>query len=77
MAYIMAIEPEKKEPPKIWSKWEWRGCVRPVFDIAGVESWAVRYRCPRCGFTHTFIQDHGHYVFCPSCGEQNMGVENE
>lgn len=74
MEYTTAKEPEEITPKVPWSKWEWLGCVRPVYDLAGVESWGERYRCPKCGFVHTCIQDHGHYVFCPSCGEQNMGV---
>lgn len=75
MGYMMAKEPEEITQKAPWTKWEWRGCVRPVYDLAGGESWGARYRCPKCGFVHMFIQDHGHYVFCPSCGQKNMGVK--
>lgn len=39
-----------------------------AWDVAGVCTFAVNYRCNLCGFVHTCIEDEGKYAFCPSCG---------
>lgn len=39
-----------------------------AWDVSGVCTFAVNYRCSICGFIHTCIEDHGKYAFCPSCG---------
>ena len=39
-----------------------------AWDVAGNKTWAQKRQCTNCGFIHYFIEDHMHYVFCPSCG---------
>ena len=40
-----------------------------VFDLAGVETWAVRITCSECSFSLNFVEGHtAQYRFCPSCG---------
>ena len=45
----------------------------PQYDIMGVKTWGVAYRCSECGFVHSVIEDFGHYVFCPNCGADMRG----
>lgn len=49
---------------------EWTAIRRreSQYDLAGVKTWAVVYRCSKCGFINTVIEDFGHYSFCPQCG---------
>lgn len=49
-------------------KWIDKGIVEPVWDICGAKTWGHKYKCPKCGFAHTFIENHGIYNFCPICG---------
>lgn len=40
-----------------------------VFDLAGVETWAVRMTCSECSFSLNFVECHtSQYGFCPNCG---------
>lgn len=57
-------------------KWEIRGKIT-AYDICGVKTWGIKRRCNKCGFAHVFIEDHGHYSFCPNCGEKNEEVAEE
>lgn len=46
-----------------------------VFDLAGVETWAVRMTCSECSFSLNFVEGHtAQYRFCPQCGAR---MENE
>lgn len=48
-----------------------------VFDLAGVETWAVRMTCSECSFSLNFVEGHtAQYRFCPQCGAR-MESENE
>lgn len=42
----------------------------PQYDIGGVKTWAMVYRCSECNFLHSVIEDFWHYAYCPSCGAQ-------
>jgi len=49
-----------------------------VYDLHGVPTWGVNYMCDKCGFITTAIQDHfGQYKFCPNCGADMRGGEDE
>ena len=48
-----------------------------AWDISGVHTYAARYKCSKCGFIHNCIEDHGHYHFCPNCGEDMRGTSDE
>lgn len=39
-----------------------------AWDITGVHTFAAQYRCDKCGFVHTVIEDLGRYSYCPNCG---------
>lgn len=40
-----------------------------VFDLAGVETWAVRMTCSECSFSLNFVEGRtAQYRFCPYCG---------
>ena len=49
-------------------KWVFMERREPQYDITGVKTWGVAYRCSNCGFVHSVIEDFGHYAFCPNCG---------
>lgn len=61
------------ERPK--GKWELYKSKVDCYDVAGVKTWANKYRCCNCGFIHTVIEDFGHYDFCPNCGTGMREVE--
>lgn len=70
-----------KELDKAENKGEWIPLVEEngddyieAYDIAGVHTFAARYRCDKCGFIHFCIEDHGEYNFCPNCGADMRGV---
>lgn len=48
-----------------------------AFDVEGVETWGVKYKCSECGFVHTFIEDHMCYGWCPNCGAKMDGEAKE
>jgi len=63
--YATTIEERKT------GKWIFHERREPQFDISGVKTWGVAYKCSECGFIHTVIEDFGHYQFCPNCGSDN------
>ena len=56
-------------------KWELYKSKVDCYDVAGVKTWANKYRCCNCGFIYTVIEDFGHYDFCPHCGADMKKVE--
>lgn len=56
-------------------RWEHYEHREPRYDIMGVKTWAEAYKCSNCGFIHSFIEDFGHYAFCPNCGAKMDEVE--
>lgn len=62
-------QPERKK-----GKWIYVERKEPQYDIAGVRTWAVVYKCSECGFLHTVIENSGIYDYCPNCGTE-MEVE--
>ena len=39
-----------------------------AYDLYGVKTWAVKYKCSKCGFVHRAIEAHMCYNYCPMCG---------
>lgn len=62
--------------PVVHGEWVYLG-REEVFDISGVRTWGARYQCRSCGFEPIFIEDHGIYDFCPNCGADMRGNDNE
>lgn len=58
-------------------RWESYSIEPEAYDIAGVKSWAKKYRCSECGFLHTVIEDFGIYTYCPRCGARMDGGNDE
>lgn len=51
-----------------------------AYDLYGVKTWAAKYKCSKCGFTHRAIEAHMCYSYCPSCGakmDEEIGAEEE
>lgn len=64
--FDMAIEALLHEPKR--GRWI-IGNKTSVFDLEGVETWAVRMTCSECSFSLNFVEGHtAQYRFCPSCG---------
>lgn len=61
---LMNAKPIDTEPPR--GRWKNEGKVR-AFDVFGNETFGVKRKCTNCGFVHIFIEDHGHYPYCPIC----------
>ena len=59
-----------KEPERKKGKWIYVERKEPQYDIAGVRTWAVVYKCSECGFLHTVIENSGIYDYCPNCGTE-------
>ena len=55
------------KPQKV-GRWDFFERREPQYDLVGVKTWAVAYKCSECGFIHTVIEDFGHYAYCPNCG---------
>lgn len=66
---------EKDAEPVRHGKWIFIERREPQYDILGVKTWGVAYRCSECGFVHSVIEDFGHYTFCPRCGAKIDEVE--
>lgn len=48
------------------------------YDIAGIKTWYIQIMCNKCGFIKTAIEGHtGQYNFCPNCGAEMRGDEND
>lgn len=62
---IESVPPSQKQ-----GQWEFYEDRAPVWDIAGVKTWARAYKCSECGFIHTVIEDFGIYLYCPNCGAE-------
>lgn len=62
------VQPERKK-----GDWEYIEKREPRWDLHGVKTWAAAYRCSKCGFIHTVIEDFGIYKYCPNCGSYNGG----
>lgn len=58
-------------------KWIYHERREPVWDITGVKTWGVAYRCPECSFIHSVIEDFGIYSYCPNCGADMRGEQDE
>ena len=59
-------------------KWEIDvDCEYDVFDIAGERTWAIKATCSECGFTTSFIEGHGVFNYCPNCGADMRGEQDE
>ena len=58
-------------------RWEHYEHREPQYDIEGYKTWAEAYKCSNCGFIHTVIEDFGHYAFCPNCGADMRGEQND
>jgi len=67
---LPTVEERKK------GKWEDEKYREPLFDISGVKTWGVEFRCSECGFVHTVIEANGRYKFCPNCGADMRGEED-
>lgn len=65
--YQEGYEQGKKDAEQ-QARWEHYEHREPRYDIMGVKTWAEAYKCSNCGFIHSFIEDFGHYAFCPNCG---------
>jgi len=66
---IQRLMPKRGEWKKVKNVHAW--------DVSGVETWGVKRKCTNCDFRHTFIEDHGHYNFCPNCGADMKGADDE
>lgn len=62
---LPSAQPERKK-----GKWIYVERKEPQYDIAGVRTWAVVYKCSECGFLHTVIENSGIYDYCPKCGTE-------
>ena len=62
-----------------YGKWLFSKRLEDVYDLYGVKSWAVRYSCSNCKFSHEFIENHtGQYNYCPNCGaKMDQGEEEQ
>lgn len=69
-------EPERKK-----GEWEEIAVIAipyDIYDISGVKSWASKMKCDQCGFTTIAIEGHfSQYNFCPSCGADMRGEQEE
>ena len=52
------------QPEHIKGRWKNKGKIR-AWDVFGTETFGVKRECTNCGFVHIFIEDHGHYPYCP------------
>lgn len=49
-----------------------------VYDIEGVKTWCSEMQCDQCGFRFTAIEGHiRQYNFCPNCGADMRGGDDE
>lgn len=49
-----------------------------VFDIEGVETWAVRLTCSECSYSLNFVEGHtSQYRFCPNCGAEMVSEDDQ
>lgn len=58
-------------------RWMRKTKVDGVYDIAGVKTWGVKCQCDRCDFATTVIEDFGYYKYCPNCGAEMSGGEED
>ena len=58
--------PTEEVKPIVYGEWIKVKKV-PCYDIKGVRTLGVEYKCNKCGIIHTVIEDFGHYNFCPNC----------
>lgn len=60
------------------SKWIVKNAKKQGYDIAGIKTWYIQIVCNECGFTETAIEGHtGQLKYCPCCGAEMRGVEDE
>ena len=62
--YVEQLPPA--QPERIRGRWKYKGKIR-AWDVFGTETFGVKRECTNCGFVHIFIEDHGHYPYCPIC----------
>ena len=68
-----AIESEREK-----GEWEEIEVIPEAYDIAGVKTWASKMRCSQCGFTTFAIEGRfAQYNFCPNCGVDTRGKQDE
>ena len=59
-------------------RWDVHGEPMPMHDIKGNLSWGNWYVCTGCGFATTAIEGHiTQYNYCPNCGADMRGEQNE
>lgn len=71
------LDKESAQPEQKKGDWEYIERREPRWDIHGVKTWGVAYRCSKCGFIHTVIEDFGIYKYCPICGSDMRGETDE
>ena len=59
-------------------EWKTDNVKHDGYDIAGVNTWYIECTCSCCNFKIQFIEAHsGQYNYCPYCGADMRGSENE
>jgi len=59
-------------------EWEEIAVIADAYDISGVKTWASKMKCDQCGFTTIAIEGHfSQYNYCPYCGADMRGEDNE
>lgn len=49
-----------------------------MYDKEGVKTWGMLFQCNQCGFVLNAIEGHtGQYNYCPNCGADMRGDNNE
>ena len=66
--YVFDNQPTADVRENVKGEWEYFNVNGAAYDIEGTKTWAVQYRCSKCGFIHNFIENHGKYNYCPNCG---------
>ena len=63
-----ALDLLREQEPLMHAAWLF-GETITAYDECGVKTWAVKYKCSKCGFVQIAIEAHmGQYSYCPSCG---------
>ena len=79
---VMKVVLEKRKelknlPSRKKGDWEYVERCEPRWDIHGVKTWGVAYRCSECGFIRMVIEDFGIYKYCPECGADMKGEQDD
>lgn len=48
-----------------------------AYDINGVKTWGIKCQCDKCDFSTIVIEDFGYYKYCPNCGAEMKGEQND